>query len=293
MTTVQFEFEAIGTWWVIDAQISDTFSSALVLQKIQDRIEAFDCTYSRFRADSFVSNLSQEPGVYTLPSDAKPLFDLYQKLYDITHGSFTPLIGQTLHEAGYDASYSLVPKKLNKLLKWEAAIQYRYPKLEVKQQIILDFGAAGKGYLIDIVGELLSTMKAHTFCVDAGGDMLYHNSENKPLRVGLEHPDDTQKIIGIATITGQAICGSAGNRRKWANFHHIINPHTLSSPDHIRAVWVIADTAMLADALSTCLFFIPPKQLLQHYTFEYLILNSDYSVTKSDDFPAELFYNKN
>jgi hypothetical protein len=46
---------------------------------------------------------------------------------------------------------------------------------------------------------------------------------------------------------------------------------------------------MLADALSTCLYFIPAEKLRAHYHFEYLVLRADYSVETSSNFPAELF----
>ena len=78
----------------------------------------------------------------------------------------------------------------------------------------MDFGAAGKGYLIDLVAKVLQKHKLDYFCVDAGGDMFYHNIGNEKLRVGLEHPDNPKQVIGVANIYNQSICASAGNRRR-------------------------------------------------------------------------------
>ncbi len=289
----QCTFEAIGTSWQIDifGRIYSAESQEL-FGKISALIEIFDQTYSRFREDSLVTKISHQQGEYVLPADAQPLFSLYQDLYQLTDGHFTPLIGQVLSDAGYDSSYTLKPKhRLQTPATWEDVIKYQPETntLTVKQPALLDFGAAGKGYLIDLVGQLLRTHGQESFCIDAGGDILYSNSNNQPLRVGLENPDNLEQVIGVASISNKSICGSAGNRRKWQNFHHIIDPKTLSSPHSILASWVTADTAILADALSTCLFFVPAELLSKRYNFEYLTLNADHTVKRSHQFPAELY----
>ncbi len=292
MRSNQFAFEAIGTAWSIDIfdKISTPAKNAL-LPKIRTLISDFDNVYSRFKKDSLVFRISKKSGEYAFPKNADPLFDLYYKLYEITEGAFTPLIGNVMEDAGYDATYSLKPKKLHKPLAWQDAISYEDQKLIVKQPVLLDFGAVGKGYFVDLVCNLLNDVGFKSFCVDAGGDIYYKSSVGKQISIGLEHPDNTKRVIGVAQILNQSICASAGNRRKWDTFHNIINPHTLTSPKETLSVWVISDTAIAADALATCLFFVDPKKL-QEFSFEYLILNADYSVMMSQAFPAEIYYNK-
>lgn len=290
MPTFSTAFEAIGTHWKIDIEHNPPlFREADLLAKIHARIEEFDRAYSRFRPDSLVTSMSKHPGVYTLPPDGKMLLDTYQNLYRYTNGMVTPLVGNLIAEAGYDAQYSLTTRELHKPLTWDEALEYRFPELIIKKPVILDFGAAGKGYLVDIVSGIIREAGVESFCVDAGGDIFYANSEQKKLRVGLEHPEDAQKVIGVAEILNASICGSAGNRRAWGKFTHIINPHTLESPRNILATWVIADTALSADALATCLFFVPSGALKAYYTFQYVIMFEDYSVEVSPNFPGEVF----
>jgi thiamine biosynthesis lipoprotein len=291
MRTTKFEFDAIGTHWQIDiADIITPAKQTNLLEKIISLIEDFDITYSRFRKDSLVTKMSEKKGIYLLPDNAKQLLSLYKKLYALTEHAFTPLIGQVLVDAGYDAAYSLKPKTLHRPPEWQTVIAYNYPEIEIKKPVLLDFGAGGKGYLIDLVSDLLKKNSIQEFCVDAGGDMFYENiHDEKKLRVGLEHPDNPDEVIGVATIRNQSICASAGNRRRWKNFHHIINPKTLISPKEIKATWVVADRTLLADALATCLFFVPAKTLLKHFDFSYAIIQEDYSLEVSSDFPAEMF----
>jgi len=244
----KFAFEAIGTAWEIEIW-GDALSAKKAMRIVHARIETFSKSYSRFRPDSLVTRMSKEAGTYTLPDDARPMLDLYKQLYDITGGRMTPLIGSVLEEAGYDAGYSLKPKTLHQPLSWDECLGYDFPYLTVKRPVMLDFGAMGKGYLVDITGAILRDQGFKEFVINAGGDILHKGVE--PVQVGLEHPSDTTQAIGIATIKDQALCGSAGNRRVWASFTHIIDPVTLASPQAIRAVWAVADSALLADALTT------------------------------------------
>jgi thiamine biosynthesis lipoprotein len=260
---------------------------ALLLNKIMQRIAEFDKTYSRFREDSLVTKMSKDAGKYELPEDAEKMLSVYKKVYDITNGQVTPLIGNALSNLGYDAQYSFQKKDVEKVLKWEEVIDWCNPVLNIKSPVLLDFGAGGKGYLVDIVSELLEGEGIDEYCVDAGGDMRQKGSVT--LKVGLQHPEDISSVIGAIDIRNQSLCGSAGNRRAWADYNHIINPETLSSPKEILAVWTLADETILADILTTALVFTPPSVLQKYFKFEYLIFYSDHSVSKSDGFNAELF----
>lgn len=286
----ELAFEAIGTHWQIDLPDSLTPEERQILsERIHERISIFDRDYSRFREDSLVTRMSKQAGTYQLPEDAEPLFSLYHDLYRATNGALTPLIGQVLVEAGYDAEYSLKPGELHTPPTWDEALEYQFPQLTLKKPALLDVGAAGKGYLIDIVASIVQDFGIHSFCIDAGGDLLQRSAKSESLRVGLEHPANLNQVIGVATIQNQSMCGSAGNRRTWGAFHHIINPHTLSSPRNILAVWTVAQATLLADALATCLFFVPAASLRPTYAFEYALVRSDYSMEHSPNFPAEFF----
>ena len=282
------KFEGIGTLWQIDlySSVSDQELGYLEML-ILKRVEEFERNYSRFRYDSFTNITLQERGTFNLPHDAEPLFSLYQKLYHITDGAFTPFIGQVLADAGYDAAYSFKSKALSTPPRWEDTMDYHYPTVTIKKPEILDFGAGGKGYLIDIISDLIKENGALEFCIDAGGDIRYEGA--MPFRVGLENPNNLEQAIGIVTLSQTSLCASAGSRRKWGTFHHIINPHTLSSPSNIIATWTLAKDTLTADALSTSLFLVSPQKLLPHFDFEYLTLFADNSFEKSPSFPAELF----
>lgn len=287
MQSFSLQFEAIGTLWDIQAQTSQD-NTAELTKRIKNRIDVFDKNYSRFRNDSIVCRIQKAPGNYTMPQDFDLMIALYETLYKLTKGLFTPLIGDLLVSAGYDMNYSFKQGRLQKVLRWEDALRYKNSELIVKQKTILDFGGIGKGYLIDIVADIVKNY-SESFLIDAGGDILTIDSSNKKIKIGLEHPADSTKIIGICEIQNKSICASAGNRRRWGKFHHIINPETMSSPQKVLGTWVISKNAIISDALATCLFLVEPDILTSTFKFEYLVLFNDYTFKISKNFPGELY----
>jgi FAD:protein FMN transferase len=288
MTAQTATFQAIGTVW--DIRINEAIEEKLwsgLFARIQRRIESFDKAYSRFRPDSLVTRMSKKAGSYILPADGFRLLQFYERLYKATNGKVTPLIGQTMAEAGYDASYSLKPKQLHRPHKWEDVLSYDKKKITVTEPTLLDFGAAGKGYLVDIVSDLIEEQGITDYLVNAGGDIRYR-SHKEELSVGLENPFDITEAIGVAKVMNQSLCASAGSKRTWGTYNHIIDPTVLQSPGQVVATWVVADDTMTADGIATALF-MQPADALHQFSFSYAVLYRDMSVVRSKDFPVTLF----
>ena len=209
-------------------------------------------------------------------------------MYDTTSGKVTPLIGNVLSQAGYDADYSFVARDLERVAKWDDILSFEGTTLTTCQPILLDFGAAGKGYLIDLLANILVEHSIDEYVIDASGDLKHKgNFEN---RVGLEHPLDTSKVIGVVDVRNKSLCASASNRRAWGNdMHHVFDPDALSPTRDIIATWVIADDAMAADGLATALFFTNPDALREIADFEFVRMYKDGGVEYSPYFADKLF----
>lgn len=276
----QLKFESLGTVWVIE-------SNRDIPRVITDWLAKFENTYSRFIANSLLNRISLTPGRYQLDSDGQKIFDYYRQFYKLTNGLFSPLIGQNLVQAGYDSKYSLSTTLLTDIPLLEEIFEYNPPYIETKKICQLDFGGIGKGYAIEQVKNILLDTNSDYFYINAGQDIYIHSSV--PIEVALENPSNHEEAIGVARVTNQSICGSSSNRRNWGKFHHIINPLTKSSPVDVVATWVIADSPAVADAISTCLFLVPPQQLASDFDFEYLIIDQQHQSVRSPHFPATLF----
>lgn len=285
MLEYNYRFEALGTKWVIETNIP---IPAVLKEKIQKRINAFDATYSRFRYDSLISKIATQSGKHEFPQDAKKLIHFYKEMYDITKGMVTPLIGDAISRAGYDASYSFIPVRQKAIAQWDEVLRWDGKSLVNTEPITLDFGAAGKGYLVDIVALLLDEAEFEQYVIDASGDIRHKGrSENK---VGLEHPVHQNQIIGVVDVQNKSLCASAINRRQWGNgMHHIFDPIKLEPTKDIIATWVIADDTMLADGIATALFFSEPATIKRKYNFEFVRMFHDGRIEFSPFFESKLF----
>lgn len=196
-----FTFESIGTKWEIETH--EQLDHRLK-QRILERINQFETTYSRFRQDSLVTRMATAPegGCFDFPDDSVALFDLYDQLHTATGGAVDPLIGRDLELLGYDRTYSLTPVPEHYRAKvhdrgrasWSKDIIRHDTFLVTRRPLVIDVGAAGKGYLVDIVSDILIEDGFTEFIVDGSGDLRHFGESG--IQVGLEHPFDP---LGIWT----------------------------------------------------------------------------------------------
>jgi thiamine biosynthesis lipoprotein len=299
-----FAFEAIGTSWQIETpQPLRSSEKAAVLS----RIEEFDRVYSRFRDDSLVTAIAsaETAGSYEFPADSALLFELYDRLAAATAGAVDPLVGRDLELLGYDRDYSLRPAPSAGPIPaqgsgsgsfarstWATDVT-RHGRTITTAPAVIDVGAAGKGYLVDLVAGVLREHGHAEFVVDASGDLVHAGPAS--VRIGLEHPLDPSKAIGVATLENASLCASASNRRAWGDgLHHIVDGRTGSPAREVIATWVVtngtgsAPTA-LADGLATALFFTGAHRLAETFHFSYVRMYADGRAEISRDFPGELF----
>ena len=228
---------ALGTGIIIS-------SSVPISQRVEKRIRAFVDEYesvlSRFRADSLVSRMAcaEAGGDFEFPAWAEPLFVLYDEFYAATHGAFDACVGADLLALGYDNSVQFVPESAasasddsDSWANYRRALPVTWADisrddgsttLHANQPVQLDFGAAGKGYFVDLVTQIIKDelggeMSADCdFLVNAGGDMrACFSDEDYQIKVALENPFDTTQAVAVASISSGALCASSTARRRW------------------------------------------------------------------------------
>ncbi len=285
MSVARHAFEALGTSWTIETRAALPSS---LLSRMHTRVDDFDRAYSRFRPDSLVSRFAETGGTCELPDDAGPLLAFYRVLYEATDGRVSPLVGRALEHLGYDPQYSLQRRPgVATVPDWDDVLRVQGSVLVTSEPILLDFGAAGKGYLVDLLAEELNGAGIAEYVVDASGDLVRRGPDE--CRVGLEDPVDPTRVIGVANLRSGAICGSADNRRSWGGLHHIIDAATAEPTTAVTATWVVAASAMVADGLATALFMAEPATLARAFAFSYVRMPTAGGVEYSTNFDGELF----
>ncbi|MBS1907088.1 MAG: FAD:protein FMN transferase [Actinobacteria bacterium] len=283
-----WRFEAIGTLWEIGTArpLAEGERDA-----VRETIDDFDRTWSRFRADSLVTALADEPQEVPAPPDAVPMLDLYRELSLATGGAVQPLIGDSLSARGYDAMYSFRDRGARPApAEWTEQLAWDEGALVLHEPALIDVGAIGKGRIVDVVHDLLGSLGHVERLVDAGGDLRLSGA---PIRVGLEHPFDAARAIGVATVADAALCGSAVNRRAWpgehGGLHHVLDARTGEPVRTYAATWAIAAEAMLADAAATALFFDGGPAFVARSGVEWVRMTTDGAVEWSAGTRMEVF----
>lgn len=283
----RWAFTAIGTTWCIETERA---LDAELVAAIRARAEAFDATFSRFRPDSMIMAMSRDPGRFTFPEEAAALLALYRELYDATEGAVTPLIGQVLEHLGLDPAYSLRPRpgRAPVVPEWDEVMQVDGAVIVTARPVIIDLGAAGKGFLVDLLADLLRGAGIVDFVIDASGDLLHRGVGVE--RVGLEDPVRAGHLIGLVEVSNGAMCASSVSRRAWGDgLHHVIDPATRAPVDGVVATWVTSTSCALADGLATALFLTDPDDLRRRFDFAYARLWSDRHADYSDNLNGEIF----
>ncbi|WP_346926611.1 FAD:protein FMN transferase [uncultured Arthrobacter sp.] len=281
-----FGFEGIGTRWEISTPAP---LAGALRRRLLDTVADYDAAWSRFRPDSLIAAAARQPGRYQLPAEAAALGQLYETLYRLSGGAMTPLIGGSLEQLGYDATYSLrqggppLPAP-----PWDEVLDWRGTVLATRAPVVIDVGAAGKGQLADLLSGVLRDGGVAEHFIDASGDLF--NAGPMPVDVALEHPYDPARAIGIVSLGAGALCGSAANRRAWGDgLHHVLDGTTGAPVRTVVASWAMAASAMEADALATALFFVDGSRLREEFDCSWLTVHSDGHAEYSADFEGVLF----
>ena len=282
-----FAFEALGTHWSILIEGDDLQGPTL-----QEFVLRFEKKYSRFLPDSEVSRINKsKKREFRVSDDLATMLTLGKKLEELTEGHFNLNLKRLMSGYGYDAKLSLEPRP--KEIKppqgkfyLEGQILYKGPEVE------FDLGSLGKGYLIDQVAGLLKTNGLSSYIIDGGGDIYGSiKADGRPWKIAIEHPSHPEQIIGSVELSNRALASSSANKRRFRNFHHLLDAVAAIPTNEILAVSVLADQAAVADACATAIFVSPSKfwpVIAREFKIDYLVVLPDLSYQKTDDFP-ELF----
>lgn len=127
----------------------------------------------------------------------------------------------------------------------------------------LDPGAIGKGYALDEAAAWLKKTDGgpDDFLVHGGHSSLIawgvHTGQNG-WPVGIGNPLFTKKRLGTVLLSNQAMSTSGSNiqffRHEGRRYGHILDPRTAKPVEGMLSVTVFAESAAVADALSTAFF---------------------------------------
>lgn len=130
----------------------------------------------------------------------------------------------------------------------------------------LTLNGIAQGYAAEQARTLLRSHGITAALLDCGEwAPVGHAPDGQPWRLGLASPRDSARLLRTLAADGRGIAVSTDATLRFGaddRDHHILDPHTGRSPQHLSAVVVAAPSTTLADALTKVLFMGTAEQAL-------------------------------
>jgi len=136
---------------------------------------------------------------------------------------------------------------------------------KARPDLAVDLGGIAKGYAIDRAIAVLAGAGIEQASVNAGGDLRLLGSRGaRPWRIGIRHPRSAEELLATLELSGRAVVTSGDYERFFEvdgrRYHHIFDPRSGYPASACQSVTLVADSAMLADALATAVFVLGPEE---------------------------------
>ena len=125
-------------------------------------------------------------------------------------------------------------------------------------------GGIGKGYAVDRAVEILRSRGVRDFMIQSGGDLFVSGTRgDRPWRVGIRDPrGPADRTIATFDLTDGTFSTSGDYERFFIKdgrrYHHILDPDTGDPARGCQSVTIVAESAAIADGLSTGVFILGP-----------------------------------
>ena len=273
----EITFPAMGTMLAFQTFSDDDKKVERVFKDAQREIERLVDILSDYSSESETVLLSQKEKVGQWQSVSPELWEVLQvcdQWHRRTDGAFDASIGQLSILWRKARKSKTVPSQseIDAALKqcgWQH-VEFDSDRRLVKLKIAglrLDFGAMGKGYVIDKAYDYLAAHGLPCSLVRAGGDLRCGtappNREGWPIEIG--RLSDSEQPLRFHL--SNAAVSSSGDLYQYMEVNgvrrsHVLDPRTGIGVPGPRMVTVIASTSTQADAADTALCVLPDDKAL-------------------------------
>ena len=227
---------------------------------------------STYIPNSIISEVNNNRTI-KIDSHFKRVFETSKQVFDETNGRFDPTIGAVVNAWDFGPEGKI--EQLDSVIIKDLMQSVGLNKVSVEGFLItkpsatkIDFNAIAKGYTVDALATMLSSLGYENYLVEVGGELFAAgiNPEKEiPWRVAIDHPEqrETRAFIATLPLQNQGLA-SSGNYRKFrtdeqgTNYVHTINPKTGKTvKSNVLSTSVLAPSTMLADAYATALMVMP------------------------------------
>lgn len=267
-------FNAMGTQCQIVFRAPSQKQASAFREAAIRWVEDFERKYSRFKADSLISEINRDAGARWVETDAEldSMLSLCDWYHWSTGGVFDPTAMPLIRLWDYHEERPVVPsddeiKQARELVGWSKVERRAGGIFLPHLGMSIDLGGIGKEYAVDRVLEMSAQWGVRDVMVDFGRDIRVagESPHTGGWRVGLEHPDDPGRCWGGVLVSERAVTTSGDYLRSFEvdgrRYGHIIDPRSGRPVENgCNAATVIAQSCTEAGVLSTATLVLGQKK---------------------------------
>jgi thiamine biosynthesis lipoprotein len=259
----------LGTVVTVTVVHTDADEARAMVNGALNEIERLEGVFSRYRAETPVARLNREGRVTDAPGELIEVVSSALDYSRMTDGAFDVTVAPVLNL--YVSSFAATDRPPTEadlsaamaLVGWQGLqVDGRTIELE-RPGMAITLDAIAKGFVVDRAVAALTVAGADRVIVEAGGDIATRANGDDPWQVAIQNPHNPRGSLGVVQLRGESLASSGDYMQYFTPDHrlnHTIDPRTGRSPQHSSGSSVRAPTAMDADALSTSVFVLGPRE---------------------------------
>lgn len=222
-----------------------------------------DSELSKVNEKAFYKNVKLSDDLYYVIE--KSLY--YAKL---TNGAFDPTIGNLIDAWGIGTDHGKIPEK-STTDKYKNLENYKNIRLNkytkeirfLDENVKLDLGAIGKGYIGDEMKKVLNEEGIKSALINLGGNVVSigYKPSGEKWNIGIVNPKEENEIVGSLKTSDEVVVTSGNYERYFikngVKYHHILDPKTAyPSESGLISTTIVTKNGIDADALSTATYIL-------------------------------------
>lgn len=286
LSVQRFPFRAMGSACeVVLASCSDKDAQRLSQMAISEVIR-IERKYSRYTADSVVSQVNQQAGVAPVACDDETwaLLQYAAKLHEQSGGMFDITSGVLRQAWNFQLAVLPAKEKVTAVLAkvgWHKVLLQNQSVFLPDIGMEIDLGGFGKEYAADRAAQVLQAQGVKSGHVNLAGDMRFLGPKptGEPWMIGIQDPRHSSQVIATLPMMQGGLATSGDYERYFEldgqRYCHVINPLTGWPVTYWRSVSVTAPATVVAGCTSTMAMLMEERGLafLQATGFDFLAMD--------------------
>jgi FAD:protein FMN transferase len=236
-----------------------------------DRLEKLMSTWV---PDSDVQRVNRAAGVVPVrvSADLRAVLGAARRTSEWTGGKFDVTFGALAGLWKFDHDQDNVVPDPREVRRRVPLIDYRAIQIDDRAETVflarkgmsIHLGGVGKGYAIDAGANILRRRGIGDFMIQSGGDIsVAGTKDGRPWRLGIQDPRGPANRIFAEIDLSDGTFSTSGDYERFfikdgRRYHHILDPATGEPARGSRSVTIVANSATIADGLSTGVFILGP-----------------------------------